>query len=125
MGGERLAVPPGAELAWPGIAVYRKIIDAGDVEQFALRLACHSDEISAITAIIREDQLTSRRDTIDFISHVVDSGVVERWEVSDQGTGSARMAQGSKSASGHEQRPHDRPGWPVRASVPARQDKTG
>lgn len=66
------------------IATYRQIIAAGDVEQFALRLAHHPDEISAITAIIREDQLTSRRDTIDFISHMVDSRVVERWEVSDQ-----------------------------------------
>jgi hypothetical protein len=66
------------------IAVYREIVAAGDVERFALRLASHPDEISAITAIIREDQLQSRHDTIDFISRMVESGVVERWEVSDQ-----------------------------------------
>ena len=48
--------------------IYRKIIAAGDADRFALRLSHHPDEISAITAIIREDQLTSRRDTIDFIS---------------------------------------------------------
>lgn len=72
------------EITAARIAVYRGIIAAGDVERFALRLASHPDEISDITAIIREDQLTSRRDTIDFISHMVDSGVVERWEVSDQ-----------------------------------------
>jgi len=66
------------------IAVYRDIIEAGDIERFALRLARHPDEISAVTEIIREDQLTSRHDTIDFIKHMVDSGVVERWEVSDQ-----------------------------------------
>ena len=72
------------EIMTDRIAVYREIIAAGDVEQFALRLASHPDEISAVTAIIREDQHTLRRDTIDFISHMVDSGVVERWEVSDQ-----------------------------------------
>jgi hypothetical protein len=66
------------------IAVYREIIASGDVEQFALRLANHPDEISAVTEIIREDQLTRRQDTIDFIKHMVDSGVVERWEVGDQ-----------------------------------------
>ena len=66
------------------IDIYRKIVAAGDVDRFALRLASHPDEISAITAIIREDQLTSRRDTIDFISRMVESGVVERWEVGDQ-----------------------------------------
>ena len=64
--------------------IYRKIIAAGDADRFALRLSNHPDEISDITAIIREDQLTSRRDTIDFISRMVESGVVERWEVSEQ-----------------------------------------
>ena len=66
------------------VAVYREIIARGDIEQFALRLANHPDEISAVTEIIREDQLTKRQDTIEFIKHMVDSGVVERWEVSDQ-----------------------------------------
>ena len=64
--------------------IYRKIIAADDVDRFALRLSNHPDEISAITDIIREDQLTSRRDTIDFISRMVESDVVERWEISDQ-----------------------------------------
>jgi len=72
------------EITAERVAVYREIVAAGDFERFALRLASHPDEISAITAIIREDQLTSRRDTIDFISRMVESGVVERWEVSDQ-----------------------------------------
>jgi hypothetical protein len=72
------------KIAEKRIAVYREIIARGDVEQFALRLANHPDEISAVTEIIREDQLTRRQDTIDFIKHMVDSGVVERWEVSDQ-----------------------------------------
>ena len=72
------------EITAERIKVYREIIAADDVERFALRLSNHPDEISAITAIIREDQLTSRQDTIDFISRMVDSGVVERWEVSDQ-----------------------------------------
>lgn len=72
------------EITAERIAVYREIVAAGDAERFALRLARHPDEISAITAIIREDQLASRRDTIEFISNMVESGVVERWEVSDQ-----------------------------------------
>jgi len=33
---------------------------------------------------MRDDQLQSRHDTIEFISNMVESGVVERWEVSDQ-----------------------------------------
>jgi hypothetical protein len=49
-----------------------------------MQLVNHPDEISAVTEIIREDQLRKRQDTIDFIKHMVDSKVVERWEVSDQ-----------------------------------------
>ena len=72
------------EITAERMEIYRKIVAAGDVDRFALRLASHPDDISAIMAIIREDQLTSRRDTIDFISRMVESGVVERWEVSEQ-----------------------------------------
>lgn len=72
------------EITAERIRVYREIVAAGDVEQFALRLSQNPDEITAITTILREDQLTSRRDTIEFISQMVESGVVERWEVSDQ-----------------------------------------
>ena len=66
------------------ITVYREIVAAGDIERFALQLANNPDDIAAIATIIRDDQLESRRDTIDFVAHMVDSGVIERWEVSDQ-----------------------------------------
>jgi len=72
------------EITKERMGIYREIIAAGDADRFALRLAGHPDDITAITEIIREDQLTSRRDTIEFISRMVDSGAVERWEVSDQ-----------------------------------------
>lgn len=66
------------------IVIYRDIIAAGDMDRFALLLANHPDDIKAIDAIIRDEQDTRRRETIDFVSHMVDSGVIERWEVSDQ-----------------------------------------
>jgi hypothetical protein len=66
------------------IAVYREIVAAGDAERFALQLASNPGDISAIAKIMRDDQLQSRYDTIEFISNMVKSGVVERWEVSDQ-----------------------------------------
>jgi hypothetical protein len=66
------------------ISVYREIVAAGNTERFALQLAQSPDDIQAIAAILREEELASRHDTIDFITHMVDSGVIERWEVSDQ-----------------------------------------
>ena len=66
------------------IAIYREIVAAGDIDRFALQLANNPGDIAAIDTIIREEQLASRRDTIDFVAHMVDSGVIERWEVNDQ-----------------------------------------
>jgi len=64
--------------------VYRQIIAAGDSERFAYQLAEHPDDIAAIEKIIREEQRISRRDTIDFVAHMVDSGVIERWQINDE-----------------------------------------
>jgi hypothetical protein len=65
------------------IGIYRQIIAAGDIERFAYQLAEHPDDIAAVEKIIREEQRVNRRDTIDFVGHMVDSGVIERWQVSD------------------------------------------
>ncbi len=64
--------------------VYRQIIAAGDTERFAYQLSDHPEDIAAIEKILREEQRSSRRDAIDFVAHMVDSGVVERWQVSDE-----------------------------------------
>lgn len=66
------------------IGVYKEIIAAGDTERFALQLANNPGDIAAIEKIMHDDELISRRETIDFISHMVSTGVIERWEVSDQ-----------------------------------------
>jgi hypothetical protein len=66
------------------ITVYRQIVAAGDREAFAMQLALHPTDIAAIAKILKDEELSSRRETIDFVSHMVDSGVIERWEVSDQ-----------------------------------------
>jgi hypothetical protein len=64
--------------------IYRKIMAADDSERFALRLASNPQDIEAVTEILREDHLHHRRDTIEFISRMVDTGIIERWEVSDE-----------------------------------------
>ncbi|MFI5067954.1 MAG: hypothetical protein ACHP9Z_28785, partial [Streptosporangiales bacterium] len=66
------------------IAVYRQIVAAGDTEAFAMQLALHPADITAIAKILKDEELSKRRETVDFVAHMVDSGVVERWEVSDQ-----------------------------------------
>ena len=68
------------------IAVYRAIIARGDTDRFALQLANNPDDVAAIHEIIRQEQQANRRDTIDFVGRMVDSGVIERHEVGDQAT---------------------------------------
>ena len=66
------------------IAVYRQIVAAGDTEAFAMQLALHPADITAIAKILKDEELSKRRETVNFVAHMVNSGVVERWEVSDQ-----------------------------------------
>jgi hypothetical protein len=68
------------------ITIYRDIIARGDTDRFAFQLAHNPDDIAAIDEIIRQEQQANRRDTIDFVAHMVDSGVIERHEVGDQAT---------------------------------------
>ncbi len=75
------------------IGVYRDIIAAGDIDRFALQLAENPGDIAAIDTIIRDELLASRRDTIDFVARMVDSGVVERWETA---TRPAKHSGGSR-----------------------------
>ena len=64
--------------------IYRRIMAADDSERFALRLASNPQDIEAVTEILREDHLQHRQDTIEFVSRMVETGIIERWEVSDE-----------------------------------------
>lgn len=66
------------------ISMYKEIINAGDMDRFALMLASNPDDVRAVDAIIREEEANRRSDTVRFVADMVDSGVIEPWEVSEQ-----------------------------------------
>jgi hypothetical protein len=66
------------------IAVYRRIVQAADREAFAMQLSLHPTDVAAIAKILKDEEVGDRRETIDFVTGMVDSGVIERWEASDQ-----------------------------------------
>jgi hypothetical protein len=66
------------------IVSYRDIISAGDMNRFALQLANNPGDVAAVGALIREDEANRRTDTLRFVADMVESGVIEPWEVSDQ-----------------------------------------
>ena len=66
------------------MTVYRDIIQSGDIELFVLQLASNPGDTAAVLKVFREEKEQGRRNFIDFVSRLIDSGVVERWQVGDQ-----------------------------------------
>jgi len=59
---------------------YLAIIGAGDYNQFALQLAQNPDEAMAVVKMLHEN----RRNVINFVTHLLDSGAIDRYEINDQ-----------------------------------------
>lgn len=66
------------------VFAYRRIIAGGDLNQFALTLAMHPDDAAAVVKALVEERDRARQETIDFVTRLVDSGAIERWQVADQ-----------------------------------------
>jgi hypothetical protein len=66
------------------IRSYRAIIAAGDLDQFALQLAQNPDDVQSVVAMIKDERDTNRRQWVDFITRLFESGAIDRWEIDDQ-----------------------------------------
>jgi hypothetical protein len=64
--------------------VYRSIIAAGNVEQFALQLARKPDDVRAVMQLAREERNEERRELTDFLTKLLSSGAIDRWDIEDQ-----------------------------------------
>lgn len=62
---------------------YRSIIDGGDVEQIALSLAQEPGGAEKIVAMIRDMREKDRRQVTEFLTQLIDSGAIDRWDVED------------------------------------------
>ena len=66
------------------ITRYRSVLLSGDFDQFALQLAHNPDEVPAVIQMLREERNNNRRAVTDFVTHLLDSGAIDRHEISDQ-----------------------------------------
>ena len=66
------------------VAAYRSILAAGDLNQFALRLAENPKDVADVITMLIQERDTHRHDTVDLVTRLIDSGAIERWEVDDQ-----------------------------------------
>jgi hypothetical protein len=62
---------------------YRQAIAAGDMEQFALRIAENPEDIHAVMDAVRADRDTARSNAIDFFSRLAESNLIDRHEMND------------------------------------------
>jgi hypothetical protein len=66
------------------LEVYRSIIAAGNIEQFALQLARKPDDVRAVMQLAREERKEERRELTDFLTKLLSSGAIDRWDIEDQ-----------------------------------------
>jgi hypothetical protein len=71
------------ELLEQRISLYRGIIAAGDIDQFAVRIAHNPGDVGAVMEAIQADRDAGRRHAIDFFTRLAESGLIERHEMSD------------------------------------------
>jgi hypothetical protein len=63
---------------------YRRILSSGDIDKFALQLAQNPDEVPAVVQMLREERHNNRRAVTDFVTRLLDSGAIDRYEIDDQ-----------------------------------------
>ena len=79
--------------------LYRVIIASGDVEQFALRLARSPDDVRAVVELLHQERDEERTRVAEFVTHLLESGAVDRWDVEDQVREALRwLAQATRRA---------------------------
>ncbi|MGH3965314.1 MAG: SPFH domain-containing protein [Pseudonocardiaceae bacterium] len=66
------------------ITFYQKVISDGDIEQFAMRIAHNESDLSAAIEAFHHARNTDHRNVIDFFTQLTESGLIERYEMSDR-----------------------------------------
>jgi hypothetical protein len=66
------------------LARYRSIIEAGDVDQFALQLAADPEDVKTVLEVVREKQKEERDEYVDILGRLLASNAIDRWDVEDQ-----------------------------------------
>jgi hypothetical protein len=66
------------------LAEYRRIVAAGNVEQFALHLAQRPEDVADVVKLAREERDEERRQFTDLVTRLFQSGAVDRWDIDDQ-----------------------------------------
>ncbi len=61
----------------------RRIIVDGDFYQFALQLSLNEESITEVVQALAEERQNSRQSVLDFLTRMLESDAIERWEIED------------------------------------------
>lgn len=66
------------------VEIFRRIISAGDFNQFALQLALNSSDISTVVKMLVDERDSHRQAVFDFVTRLLESDALDRWQIDDQ-----------------------------------------
>ncbi|MEU7478156.1 hypothetical protein AB0A63_19385 [Lentzea sp. NPDC042327] len=61
----------------------RRVLVEGDYHQFALQLSLDEDSVTEVMQALIDERKTSRQAVLEFLSRMLESDAIERWEVED------------------------------------------
>ncbi|AHI01026.1 hypothetical protein [Kutzneria albida] len=65
------------------VAHFHAIINSGDFNQFALQLAIRPDDIGSVVTSLFNGRDSHRKALFDFVTRLLESGALDRWQVDD------------------------------------------
>ncbi|WIX85523.1 hypothetical protein [Amycolatopsis sp. DG1A-15b] len=66
------------------VAAYKELIKDGDLDQFALQLAQNPKDVEPVVRALVDERDTHRREVFDFITRLIESDALDRWQIDDQ-----------------------------------------
>ncbi|MEV4145434.1 hypothetical protein AB0J40_17310 [Amycolatopsis sp. NPDC049691] len=66
------------------VAAFKVLIKDGDLDQFALQLAQNPKDVEPVVRALVQERDTHRREVFDFITRLIESDALDRWQIDDQ-----------------------------------------
>ncbi|WP_370962220.1 hypothetical protein [Amycolatopsis sp. cg9] len=66
------------------VQAFKTLIEGGDIDQFALQLAQNPQQVAPVVQALVKERDTHRRQVFDFITNLLASDALDRWQIDDQ-----------------------------------------
>jgi hypothetical protein len=66
------------------VRAFKTLIEKGDLDQFALQLAQNPRNVQTVVEALVAERDTHRKDVLDFITRLIGSDALDRWQIDDE-----------------------------------------